>query len=171
VTAPNQTFRTGDGHINLAVVSDRHFAEVCRLLGLDDLVHDPRFSDNASRVSNRVDLAHVIEGALERESTDHWITQFGEAGLAVGRLLDLSGVFDDPQVIHNEMLVEMQHQTAGAIKVSGSPLRLDGEPARAIGPPPILGSGSRAILAATGLSTEEVDRLVADRAVVVGASG
>jgi crotonobetainyl-CoA:carnitine CoA-transferase CaiB-like acyl-CoA transferase len=95
----------------------------------------------------------------------------GEAGLAVGRLLDLSAVFDDPQVIHNEMLVEMQHQTAGAIKVSGSPLRLDGEPARARRAPPILGGGSRAILLATGLRNEDVDRLVADRAVVVGASG
>ena len=171
VTAPNQTLRTGDGHINLAVVSDRHFVEVCRLLGLDDLVADPRFADNASRVSNRQDLAHVIETVLEEESTDHWMGLFGEAGLAVGRLLDLSAVFDDPQVIHNEMLVEMQHQTAGAIKVSGSPLRLDGEPARASMAPPILGGGSRAILLATGLRNEEVDRLVADKAVVEGASG
>jgi crotonobetainyl-CoA:carnitine CoA-transferase CaiB-like acyl-CoA transferase len=65
----------------------------------------------------------------------------------------------------------MQHQTAGAIKVSGSPLRLDGAPARARGAPPILGDGSRAILLATGLGNEEVDRLVADQAVVVGASG
>ena len=170
VTAPNQTLRTGDGHINLAVVSDRHFLEVCRLLSLDDLIHDPRFADNASRVSNRAGLAQVIESVLEKKSTDHWMRLFGEAGLPVGRLLDLSAVFDDPQVIHNEMLVEMEHQTAGAIKVSGSPLRLDGEPARARGAPPILGAGSRSILLTAGLSNEEIDRLVADQAVVVGAS-
>ncbi len=168
VTAPNQTFRTGDGHINLAVVSDRHFAEVCTLLALDDLVDDPRFADNASRVSNRQELTAAIEAALAKESTDHWIDLFGRAGLAVGRLLDLSSVFDDPQVIHNEMLVEMQHQRAGAIKVSGSPLRLDGEPARASGSPPILGGESRRILLSAGLSNEEVDHLVADQAVVLG---
>ena len=170
VTAPNQTLRTGDGHVNLAVVSDRHFFEVCRLLNLDELVNDPRFADNASRVSNRKDLAHLIESALEKQSTDHWMRLLGEAGLPVGRLLDLSAVFEDPQVIHNEMLVEMNHQTAGAIKVSGSPLRLDGAPARGRGSPPILGDKSRSVLVATGLSNEEIDQLVADQAVVVGAS-
>jgi crotonobetainyl-CoA:carnitine CoA-transferase CaiB-like acyl-CoA transferase len=170
VTAPNQTLRTGDGHINLAVVSDRHFLEVCRLLGLDDLARDPRFADNPSRVSNRQDLAQLIESVLERKSTDHWMHAFGEAGLPVGRLLDMSAVFDDPQVLHNEMVVEMEHETAGAIKVSGSPLRLDGEPARAQAAPPILGGGSRSILLAAGLSNDEIDRLVAARAVVVGAS-
>lgn len=169
VTAPNQTFRTRDGHINVAVVSDRHFREVCRLLSLDDLVNDPRFADNASRVSNRTDLAHLIESALASHSTDHWIRLLGEAGLPVGRLLDLSAVFEDPQVMHNEMLVDMQHQTAGAIKVSGSPLRLDGEPARARRTPPILGDESRSVLVATGLSNEEIDQLVADGAVVSGA--
>jgi len=170
VTAPNQTLRTGDGHINLAVVSDRHFVEVCRLLSLDDLVDDPRFADNSSRVANRADLARVIESALARKSTDHWMQLFGDAGLPVGRLLDLSAVFNDPQVIHNEMLVEMEHRTAGAIKVSGSPLRLEGRPARAPGAPPILGGGSRSLLIEAGLSNEEIDRLVADQAVVVGAS-
>ena len=171
VTAPNQSLRTGDGHINLAVVSDRHFVEVCRLLALDDLIDDPRFADNPSRVSNREALAEAIETVLEKESTDHWIELLGKAGLPVGRLLDLSSVFDDPQVMHNEMLVEMEHDAAGAIKVSGSPLRLDGQPARASLAPPVLGGGSRRILRSAGLSDQEVDQLVADQAVVVGSPG
>lgn len=170
VTAPNQTLRTADGHINLAVVSDRHFLEVCRLLNLDELVKAPRFADNASRVSNREDLAHLIESALEMQSTDHWMRLLGEAGLPVGRLLDLSAVFEDPQVIHNEMLVEMEHRTAGAIQVSGSPLRFDGAPARSRGAPPILGDKSRLVLLEIGLTDEEIDQLVADEAVVAGAS-
>lgn len=171
VTAPNQSLRTGDGYINLAVVSDRHFAEACRLLALDDLVDDPRFIDNPSRVLNREALANAIEKVLEKESTDHWMELLGEAGLPVGRILNLASVFDDPQVVHNEMLVEMTHDTAGAIKVSGSPLRLDGEPARASVPPPVLGGGSRRVLRSAGLSDKEVDQLVANQAVVDGTPG
>jgi crotonobetainyl-CoA:carnitine CoA-transferase CaiB-like acyl-CoA transferase len=171
LTAPNQSLRTGDGHINLAVVSDRHFVEVCRLLALGDLIDDPRFADNPSRVSNREALAEAIETVLEKESTDHWIELLGDAGLPVGRLLDLTSVFDDPQVMHNEMLVEMKHDTVGPIKVSGSPLRLDGEPARASLAPPVLGDGSRRILLSTGLSDMDVDQLVSDQAVVVGSPG
>ena len=168
VTAPNQTLQTRDGHINIAVVSDRHFVQLCRLLVLDELFDDPRFADNDSRVSNRAALADALEGVLGKQSTDHWIEMLGGAGLAVGRLLDLSAVFEDPQVIHNEMLVEMQHQTAGPIRVSGSPLRLDGEPARASQPPPVLGGGSRPILLSAGLNSDEIDQLVADHAVVMG---
>jgi formyl-CoA transferase len=168
VTAPNQSLRSRDGYINLAVVSDRHFGEVCKLLALHDLMDDPRYADNQSRVANRESLADRIEAVLVNESTDHWIGVFAEAGLAVGRLLDLRSVFEDPQVIHNEMLVEMQHPRAGPIKVSGSPLRLDGEPARASGAPPILGSGTQRILQKIGLSDQQIDRLAGDQAILLG---
>ena len=76
----------------------------------------------------------ALEAVLGTNTTEHWMEVLGGAGLAVGRLLDLPSVFEDPQVIHNQMLVEMSHQAAGTIKVTGSPVRLDGEPARAIGP-------------------------------------
>lgn len=168
VTAPNQTFRTADGHVNLAVVSDRHFVEVCRLLGVEDLVDDPLYADNPSRVANRESLTDVLEAVLASNATDHWMAVFGEAGLAVGRLLDLPAVFDDPQVIHNEMLVEMRHPIAGEIKVTGSPLRIDGEPARAGTSPPILGGDTRRILLMAGLSNDHIDRLASDQALLLG---
>ena len=168
VTAPNQTLRTADGHINLAVVSDRHFGAVCRLLHLDDLIDDPRFADNTARVVNREPLASALEAALGTDTTEHWMEVLGGAGLAVGRLLDFPSVFEDPQVTHNQMLVEMKHQIAGTIKVTGSPVRLNGEPARATVSPPALGQDSRRILLEGGLSECQVDRLAADQAVVLG---
>jgi crotonobetainyl-CoA:carnitine CoA-transferase CaiB-like acyl-CoA transferase len=168
VTAPNQTLRTGDGHINLAVVSDRHFDAVCRLLGLEELIVDARYVDNSGRVDNRESLATALEAALGTNTTEHWMEVLGGAGLAVGRLLDLPSVFADPQVIQNEMLVEMSHQAAGTIKVTGSPVRLDGAPARATLPPPMLGEDSRRLLLKAGLSDSQVERLAFDRAVVLG---
>lgn len=168
VTAPNQTLLTGDGHINLAVVSDRHFGILARLLGLDDLIDDPRYVDNGARVENRDPLAIALEAVLTKNTTEHWMEVLGNAGLAVGRLLDLPSVFEDPQVIHNQMVVEMSHQAAGTIRVTGSPVRVDGEPARAVGAPPALGQDSRRILLDTGLSDSQIDRLVIEGAVVDG---
>ena len=168
VTAPNQSFRTRDGYINVAVVSDRHFIDLCRLLDLEQLPGDPRFVDNPSRVANRGSLAETIEDVLVQKTTDDWMLMFGNAGLPAGRLLDLPAVFEDPQVVHNEMLVRMEHETAGAIKVTGSPLRLDGSPARADIPPPALGADTRRLLLAAGLAAPEIDRLGAEKAVLVG---
>ncbi len=170
VTAPNQTFPTGDGHINLAVVSDRHFTEVCRLLGLDHLIDDDRFADNPSRVANRDPLTDALEAILASNSTEHWMGVFGDAGLAVGRLLDLRSVFEDPQVIHNQMVVEMEHPVAGKIRVAGSPLRIDGESARATIAPPLLGGDTRRILRMAGLADHHIDRLASEKAVLLGPS-
>lgn len=168
VTAPNQSLRTSDGYLNLAVVSDRHFIEMCRLLDLEALTKDPRYGDNPSRVENRESLAEAVEAVLIQKSTGHWIQVLGDAGLAVGRLLDLSSVFEDPQVIHNEMVVEMKHDAAGTIKVTGSPLRLDREPARAVTAPPLLGADTRRILLEIGLDDGQVDRLVSEQSVRAG---
>jgi len=66
------------------------------------------------------------------------------------------------------MLVEMSHQAAGTIRVTGSPVRLDGAPARATLPPPTLGEDSRRLLLEAGLSDSQVERIASDRAVVLG---
>ena len=92
----------------------------------------------------------------------------GGAGLAVGRLLDLPSVFEDPQVVHNQMLVEMSHQVAGTIRVTGSPVRVDGRPALAMVSPPALGQDSRRVLLEAGLNQGQVDRLVLDGSVILG---
>ena len=170
VTAPNQTFRTADGHLNLAVVSDGHFSKVCRLLGLDQLCVDSRYVDNESRVANRESLAAAIEAVLETATTDQWMEVLVGAGLAAGRLLDLPAVFDDPQVLHNEMVVQMPHP-AGSIVVTGSPVRLDGSPARTALAPPLLGADSRRILESIGLDHIAIDRLAAAGRVRLGAPG
>jgi crotonobetainyl-CoA:carnitine CoA-transferase CaiB-like acyl-CoA transferase len=169
VTAPNQTFKTSDGYINLAVVSDRHFADVCAVLELSELVGDPRFVDNESRVINRAELARLLETVLVGGSTDHWMQSFEVAGLAAGRLLDLPAVFADPQVIHNQMVLEMTHPTAGQIKVTGSPLRFDGEAAATAIAPPRLGSDTRRLLQSAGLTDLQIDELAAEAAVLVSA--
>ena len=168
VTAPNQSFRTRDGYINVAVVSDRHFNDLCRLLDLERLPGDQRFADNPSRVANRGSLAEAIEVVMVQKSTDDWMLTFVNAGLPAGRLLDLPAVFEDPQAVHNEMLVRMEHETAGPIKVTGSPLRLDGFPARVDAPPPVLGADTRRLLLEAGLAAHEIDRLGAEKAVLVG---
>lgn len=171
VTAPNQSFRTRDGYINVAIVSDRHFIDLCRLLDLERLPGDSRYADNPSRVANRGSLAEAIEVALVQKTTDDWMLTFGDAGLPAGRLLDMPAVFEDPQAVHNEMLVRMAHETAGPIKVTGSPLRLNGSPARADSAPPVLGADTRRLLMEIGLPDHEIDRLGAEKAVLVGTPG
>jgi crotonobetainyl-CoA:carnitine CoA-transferase CaiB-like acyl-CoA transferase len=169
VTGPNQTFRTADGFLNLAVVSDRHFAATCRALHCEWLIDDSRFTNNAMRVQNRALLARILEDALVAEPTEHWLEALGQVGVPAGRILDLESVFADEQVLFNEMVLEVDLPRVGTVRLQGSPLRIGDRPARATMPPPGLGQHSVEILEMVGLSSSEIRELIENGSVVDGA--
>src|SRR5690606_5272331 len=137
---PNQMFRAADGHFALAVVSDRHFAVLCDALSRPDLAE--RYPANADRMAARHELVAELDESFRGDTAEAWVRRLEAAGLPVGRLLDFAGVSSDPQIVHNEMVVDWAHPTAGNIRSVGSPLHVDGAPARADAPPPVLGQHS-----------------------------
>lgn len=163
--APNQIFRSADGHFALAIVSDRHFRILCDVLDRPDLA--TRFPTNEQRMANRRELTAELDSLFRTRTSEEWVSRLESAGLPVGRLLDLSGVEADPQIRHNEMIFESEHPHAGAIRGIGSPLRVDGVPARANEPAPVLGGDTRRVLLELGAGDSDIDRLVAEGAVVV----
>lgn len=144
-TAPNQTFETADGHLALAIVSDRHFAMLCGALKRPDLLE--RYPTNEQRMAARADLADVLDRTFAAGSTQHWVDLLASAGLPVGRALTILEAFEDPQVIHNGMAVQMDHPAAGRLRLTGSPMHVDGLPALAGRPPPRLGEHTEEVLA------------------------
>lgn len=168
VTAPNQSFRTLDGHINIAVVSDRHFLLLCRALELDALRTDPRFKSNEDRIANRAVLSDLIGRVLVTQGTEHWLKELEAVGVPAGRILTLGEVFSDPQVLHNQMMIEMDHVRAGRVRMQGSPLRFGGEAARASNAPPFLGEHTRSVLKELGVTDDQVLRLIDTGAAVTG---
>lgn len=165
VTAPNQTFRTSDGYLNVAVVSNRHFVDCCAALGSEDVATDSRFVSNQLRVENRKALTDLLQAKFEGESTNYWLDLLGRAGIPVGRILDLPEVFADPQAVHNEMVVTLNHPRAGTIRTQGSPIRVEGSAARSDVAAPSLGQHSRAILSDLGLASTDIEKLVETGAV------
>ncbi|MEX2280844.1 MAG: CoA transferase [Acidimicrobiia bacterium] len=135
-TAPNQVFATADGHIALAIISDDHFVRLCEVLELPDLT--ARFPSNDLRMAATAELESVLGSVFSSQSSDHWLEQLVDIGLPIGRVLTFPEVWDDPQVAHNEMIVEMDHPTAGRIRVIGSPIRFDGLSATSGTPPPTI---------------------------------
>ena len=162
LTAPNQTFAAADGQLNLAIVSDRHFVRACELLDLEKLLTDPRFSTNQTRVLHREELASLFQEVLAVKPTDHWMELLGGAGLPVGRILSLPQVFADPQVIHNQMVMDRE-----GITTQGSPLRSDGSALIADRPPPALGEHTAAVVAELGVVGSRLERMLSEGALFV----
>ena len=128
---PYQVFATRDGHIVVAVGNDGQFARYCGLIGDADLARDPRFIDNAARLSNREALIPILAGRMLARSTAEWMALFEPNAVPCAPILELPDVFKHPQVVHRGMQIDIN----GAPMVA-SPMRFDGQRPRADLPPP-----------------------------------
>jgi crotonobetainyl-CoA:carnitine CoA-transferase CaiB-like acyl-CoA transferase len=74
-------------------------------------------------------------------------------------------LFQDPQVVHNEMVAEIDHPLAGKIKTLRTPIRFSASPLSIKRPPPLLGQHTEEILSELGYTAEEIERRKATGAV------
>lgn len=152
--APYNAYRCGDDRwLHLACYNDKFFANLCAALGSPELTEDPRFSTNQQRLDNRSELDGLIGAHLAQLDRDTAMRQLWDHDVIVGPVNDYDDVFTDPQVLHNEMVVETAHH-AGPLRVTGVPVKLSSTPGAVRRPPPGLGEHTGEVLAELGLSPE-----------------
>jgi crotonobetainyl-CoA:carnitine CoA-transferase CaiB-like acyl-CoA transferase len=144
---PYQLFRTSDAFIYIAIGNDRQFATLAEQLGLAELGTDPRYATNADRVANRETLIHAVQTRLAERPTTEWVEKFWKTGVPAAPVQDLVQVFTDPQVLHRQMLVRMQHPTIpGGVPMTGIPIKLSDTPGTLRRHPPLPGEHTREVL-------------------------
>jgi crotonobetainyl-CoA:carnitine CoA-transferase CaiB-like acyl-CoA transferase len=159
--APYGGFRTADGWLVLAGAgSEDLWARTCRALGLENLLADERFIDNARRVEHRDELTREIESAMTTMPSARWLARFEQAGIPAAEVQDLAQVLARTQLAALGSVQELEHPTAGAYRLLSPPLRIDREMLSYLGPAPVLGSDTRAVLAEAGLPAADIDSLV-----------
>jgi crotonobetainyl-CoA:carnitine CoA-transferase CaiB-like acyl-CoA transferase len=147
---PHGAFRTRDGHLTIAADQQHLWTKFCQLAGLQQIEHDPRFATNRDRVANRPALQQAIEEALATRTSAEWHDLFIAAGIPCGPVYRYDQVFDDPQVRHRAMAVEMEHPRAGHITITGTPLKLSRTPGTVRMPAPVLGQHTDDVLRELG---------------------
>ena len=160
--APYGGFRTADGWIVLAGAgSEDLWVRCCRVLGLDELPSDPRFADNAARVRHRNELTALFEAVLGSRTSVAWLGAFAAEGVPAAEVRDVAQVFDGPQPAALGSVQTLTQPDAGAYRIVGAPIRIDGDALPYPRPAPSLGADTREVLAGVGLSDEEIGELVA----------
>lgn len=157
--APYQAFATADGFVMVAVGNDGLWRRFASALERDDLEADERFQTNPSRVAHRDVLIPLIEVTMLSRTTDEWVRVLDSAGVPVGPIQTVDQALSDPQVIARGMVAEVQHPTAGPMRVVGCPIRLTRTPASVRTAPPLLGQHTDDILSGLGLSGSEIAEL------------
>jgi len=150
--APYDTFAAADGEFVLSVGNDEQFRRMCGVLDAPRLAADSRFSTNADRVLNSDALRHELAGLLKGWTREALLAALTRAGVPCGAVRSVTEALADPQLAAREMIVPLEHVTAGAIKVLGTPLKLSDTPAAVRTPPPALGQHTDAVLRELGFS-------------------
>lgn len=157
--APSGAFKTSDGYIVFNAHQDRFWRALCRVLGLPELLEDERFVDSPQRVRHRRELNEILREAFAPRTVAECEASLQEAGIPVGRIQNIAEVFSDPQVLHNEMLVSVDHPTIGQVKMTGIPVKLSATPGDIALPPPLLGQHTAQVLTWLGYADSEIAEL------------
>jgi len=152
MSAPYQAFRCADGYITIGGANDRTFHRICEVLGHPEWREMPEFLTDGMRIKNRADLAARIEAITATKPRAHWLELFDANNIPCGPINDYSQVFQDPQVLARELVVDVEHPTLGAIRALGSPIKLSATPPDVRRRAPLLGEHTEEVMteAATG---------------------
>jgi crotonobetainyl-CoA:carnitine CoA-transferase CaiB-like acyl-CoA transferase len=159
---PYEVFHSADGHIILAVGNDTQFAAFCRVAGRPELAEDPRFKTNPERVKHRPVLVPIVQQIVRGRTSRDWIEHLEAASVPCGPINNMQEVFEDPQVRHRGLRVEIPHPSGVPCPTVASPMRFSATPVDYAVPPPMLGEHTREVLRGVlGLSDSEIDALAA----------
>jgi crotonobetainyl-CoA:carnitine CoA-transferase CaiB-like acyl-CoA transferase len=156
VSSPYGTYKALDGYINIAPPGDAMWERLARALGLERLIHDPRFLTNGLRRENRAEIDRIINEITAKRTMADWIAELNQVGVPCGPIYNLAQAFADPQIRYQEMVLELD-QPSGRVKTLGFPLKLSRTPAALHRPAPQLGQHTAEILANLGFSTAEIE--------------
>jgi crotonobetainyl-CoA:carnitine CoA-transferase CaiB-like acyl-CoA transferase len=143
---PYQAFATADGHLMLAVGNDAQFERFCEAAGAPELAADSRYRSNAERVANRRELVAAVARLMRQRTTREWLDLLATAQVPCGPINDLAQVFDEPQVRHRGLRLDLPHPLAGTAPGVRNPVRFARSAVEYERAPPLLGADTVAVL-------------------------
>jgi len=156
-------YRAADGWVAIAAQRQETWGRICRALGHEELIDDPRFAGPWERHHNADELETLLEGVFAERGTEEWLERLIAEDVPCGRVNNYGALRDDPvmsaQLEANDYLVEMEHPGQGRVRTNGTPVTLSETPALPQRPAPELGQDTEAVLLAAGYDWPAIERL------------
>lgn len=154
--APSGTFVTQDGFINIAANQQKQWEDLATVLGVPELLTDPRFQERDTRKKNRKLLTPLLEEKLKQKPTEHWVEVLNAKGIPSGDIYSLEKALNAPQVQHRQTIVSIKDPELGDLRLFNLSAKFSATPGSVDAPPPTLGQHQEEILGALGYTKEDL---------------
>ena len=162
VHTPYNTFATQDDIIVIAVIGDKFWPPLQDVVDIDALRH-PRFDTAAARLKEKPHIEGLIAERLRKRSAREWLDALRAARIPCARVNNFAQALSDPQVLHRNMFVDLEHPVRGGARVPGNPVKLSVNNDQSMTPPPLLGADTAAVLSEwAGMSAARIARGIAE---------
>lgn len=169
---PYQAFLCADGEYLMIGAFTRGFwHNLCRALGREEWITDPKFVSNPARLANRAELVGELEAIFATRTRDAWCEIITAADVPNSPVYELHDAVHTEQVVHNGTLLTIGTGEQ-AVKVARNPIRSSAwgedraEPIRG------MGADTRALLRdLLAKDDADVDALLADKVVATHDAG
>ena len=151
-SAPYQMFETADGYITVGGAQENFWIALCKVLGCEHFLSDPRYQTKKDRVKNHIQLAGDLTAFFKKYSTQEIWKLLDDRGIPAGPVLNHVDVFNDPQTIARGMVERVYHPKVGCMKTLGSPVKLSKTPAKISKSAPLFGEHTDEVLSDWNIS-------------------
>ena len=163
--APYQRFATQDGYIMIGAANQSLWERCARALGRPDWIEDPRFQSGGDRLRNRSMLEKEMDAVLMTRPSGHWIAVLDKAGVPCGPVNTYKQLFEDPQIQHQAMVVQVDDAELGRVPHIRTPIRMSATAVAVRAVAPKLGQHNVEVLSALGYSDTEIRDFARERII------
>ena len=138
VVIPYMVVDTADQPIVLAIFVEKFWGHLCRAIDREEWATDPRFAKNEDRVAHRDVLEPALRARFREKTMHEWMERLVQHEVPSAPVHNIGQVWSNPQLQHQQMVVEIPDGQGGAVKTLGRPIKTPGREEATIGPAPEL---------------------------------
>lgn len=154
---PFQGFKSKDSWLIVPCGNDKLWALLCgKIINQEDLIDNPKFSNNAVRTQNRDELNVILNPIFEGKTTAEWVGLFEKVGHPVSSINDIEEITQDANTGYRRMVTDVEQPGAGKVTVLNSAMcHMTATPGQIYAPAPRLGENTGEILSELLRYTEQ----------------
>jgi len=155
-----RAYRTENGFITVAVFVEKFWQALCNAIGWPELGSDERYNTAAKRLEERHEIDTLLEGAFKAKTSEEWMKHLDAEEVPAAPVLTVDQVFEHPQILARDMVIEVPDPGGEKIKMIGNPVKQTGVENHPMKAAPRLGEDTEVVLKnLLGLEEKEIERL------------